>query len=98
MTYPELLTQIRLHRLILRINARRRVVLWTPNQYVPMVTRRAITVYNQELRVLIEQSRIEVCANPTWHRKEWYHAGQQEYVCGICERLASHVGIIKRSA
>lgn len=97
MTFSELLTQIRLHRLILRVNTRRRVVLWSPNQYVPTVTRRAIAAYNQELCVLIEQSRIEVCANPIWHRKEWYHAGQQQYICAICQRFAPYV-MGKRSA
>jgi hypothetical protein len=78
MTFPELLTQIRLHRLILRLNARRRVV------------------YNQDLRVLIEQSRIEVCPNPNWHRKEFYYPGQGVFICAICQRLAPYVG--QRSA
>lgn len=96
MDFSELLTQIRIHRLILRVNRRKRVVLWSPNQYVPMATRRAIVAYNQELRKLIDAHRVEVCPNPHWHRKEWYHAGQQEYVCGICERLAPHVGMSKR--
>src|SRR5690348_10389901 len=32
-----------------------------------------------------------VCVNPNWHRKEWYHAGQQTYICAICERLNKYI-------
>jgi hypothetical protein len=48
------------------------------------------------LRVLIEQNRVEVCPNPNWHRKEFYHAGSQAYRCAVCQRLAPYVG--QRSA
>lgn len=31
---------------------------------------------------------IRVCCSPWWHRKYWYHAGGQRYICEVCERIA----------
>jgi hypothetical protein len=28
-----------------------------------------------------------VCCSPHNHRREWRYAGQQRYVCSICERI-----------
>jgi hypothetical protein len=36
-------------------------------------------------------SDVRVCVNPDWHRKEWYHAGNQVYLCKICQRLEREV-------
>lgn len=98
MGFSELLAQIRIHRLILRINRRDRVVLWAPNTYVPRSIRWAIPVYNAQLHAYIDAARIEVCPNPLRHRGEWYHAGQQRYVCAICERLAPFVSMSKKKS
>jgi len=29
---------------------------------------------------------VRVCVSPTWHRPYWRYAGNQRYVCEICER------------
>jgi hypothetical protein len=88
MELTELLRQVRMLRLMLRVNQRNAVVVWSPNTRVPRTTRQAIREYNDELRQLVGQNRVDVCPSQDLHRQDWYHAGQQVYTCGACERLA----------
>jgi hypothetical protein len=36
---------------------------------------------------LLAWSDIRTCVNPGWHRQYWKHAGEQYYVCEVCERM-----------
>jgi broad specificity phosphatase PhoE len=95
MELTELLRQVRMLRLMLRVNQRNAVVVWSPNTRVPRTTRQAIREHNDELRDLVEQNCIDVCPSQDLHKREWYYAGWQEgqqvYRCGACERLAPYI-------
>ncbi len=70
---------------------------WAPNTPVPSDVRAGLKKHRRSLRRMITQDDIRVCPSPTWHRHEWYHAGQQGYRCAICERLRPWMNV-ERSA
>lgn len=39
------------------------------------------------LLLLRQWKSAKVCCSPHRHRHEWYYAGQQHFVCAICERI-----------
>ena len=84
MTLDELLAQVRDRRLMLLQHG----VLWSPNQHVPMPTRRAIREHKAELMRLIAKADIRTCASPNWHRSHWKHVGNGRYCCEVCENIA----------
>ena len=65
----------------------RSVNLWTTDNRIPPVLRDTIKANRVEVRKLVLQGDIRTCPNPDLHRKEWRHAGNQVYICGICQRL-----------
>jgi hypothetical protein len=83
MTLDELLVQVRDRRLLLLQHG----AIWSPNQYVPAVTRRAIREHKAELMRLIAESDIRTCASPSWHCSYWKHAGNGCYRCQVCENI-----------
>jgi hypothetical protein len=64
----------------------RSVRLW-PDNYVPPILKDTIKANRAEVRKLIEQADVRTCPNPSLHRKEWKHNGNQNYICDICQRL-----------
>jgi hypothetical protein len=72
----------------LTFTRRSRLVLWSPNQYVPQHIRMAIRAYSHMLRALVENADYRVCTNYDLHRQYWRYAGREGwYVCEACERL-----------
>jgi hypothetical protein len=83
MTLEELLAQVRDRRLLLLQHG----ALWSPNQHVPMPTRRAIREHKAALLALIAEADIRVCASPSWHRAYWRRTTGQCYICEICQNI-----------
>ena len=90
MSLEQLLSEVRQRRLMLTSGRTGRVILWSPNQYVPLSIRQAIHAHSYSLYLLMQESVISVCSNPDLHRNEWdYRAGR--YVCSACSRLLDEV-------
>lgn len=37
--------------------------------------------------LLLAEWDVRTCVNPQWHRRYWRHAGEQYYICAVCERM-----------
>lgn len=53
--------------------------------------RRGLRRHRRGVRLLLAWSSIDACPNPGLHRQYFYHAGNQEYRCAMCERLAAWI-------
>ena len=74
------------HHIILRPTPRS-IALWAPGVCVPSPIRETLVAHKHKLRELLSNNDIRTCPSPGLHRSEWYHAGEQEYCCKICQRL-----------
>jgi hypothetical protein len=86
MTLDDALELARRDHVILR-EERSRVLLWPSNADAAPSVRRVLARHRHEVLQLLREADIKVCSSPLWHRPYWRHAGQQQYVCGACERL-----------
>jgi hypothetical protein len=58
--------------------------------------RRRIVLWAPNIHVPMAVRRAIRTYNSDLHRREWYHQGQQQYVCAICERLAPYIEEVQR--
>jgi hypothetical protein len=64
--------------------------LWLSSTVAPRLKRRMLRATKQHakgLALLIQWSSSATCPTPA-HQQYYYHAGNQEYRCSMCERLA----------
>jgi hypothetical protein len=68
--------------------------LWLSPGVSPRLKRRMLRATGRHakgLAILMRWSDIATCPAASLHRPYWYHAGNQEYRCAMCERLAAWI-------
>ena len=86
MTLDELLSEMRLRRLLL-ISERE---VW-PSPDVTQAITRALRRHQSGLKVLIRWSDVATCPSRDLHRHYWRYAGNGRFECMACARLYKEV-------